>query len=109
MSLACLAAALLAGCIATGAHAQALRDPTQPPSFSEGASAGAPQGPILQSVIVSKGRTLAMIDGKAYREGDNVGGARIVAISGSEVLLRERGGSKVLKLYPDVQKKATRP
>ena len=105
-----------AGCCsaaaATTAFAQALRDPTRPPSFSESAREGearVSQGPVLQSVIVSGGRKLALIDGRTYTVGDKVGEAKLVAISGSEVVLRESGGNKVLRLTPDAQKTTAVP
>jgi hypothetical protein len=60
-------------------------------------------------VIVSGGRKLALIDGKTYTVGDKVGEAKLVAISGSEVTLRESGGNKILRLTPDVQKTTAAP
>lgn len=101
---------------ATAAYAQTLRDPTRPPSFSESAQAGelrgegrASQGPLLQSVIVSRGRKLALIDGRTYTIGDKVGEAKLVVISASEVTLRESGVNKILRLTPDAQKTSAHP
>ena len=109
MSLANLAAVLLASAcwLDTPAFGQALRDPTEPPAFVEGsARAGAPaaSGPLLQSVILSEGRRLALIDGKTYQQGDKLGDVTIAAISSNEVTLRGSAGTKVLKLYPTLQK-----
>jgi MSHA biogenesis protein MshK len=103
---------LLAVAIAAPAHAQALSDPTRPPSYSEAGRDAEPRasmGPVLQSVIVSGGRKLALIDGRTYTVGDKVGEAKLVAISGSEVTLREPGGNKILRLTPDVQKTTAAP
>jgi len=94
----------IAAVAATTAFAQTLRDPTRPPSFSESAREGEPrasQGPVLRSVIVSGGRKLALIDGRTYTVGDKVGDAKLIAISGSDVTLRESGANKVLRLTPD--------
>ena len=110
MSLANLAAVLLASAcwLDTPAFGQALRDPTEPPASVEGsARAGAaavPSGPLLQSVILSEGRRLALIDGKTYQQGDKLGDVTIAAISSNEVTLRGSAGTKVLKLYPTLQK-----
>ena len=103
---------LLALLAATTAFGQSLRDPTRPPSASESGREGefrASQGPVLQSVIVSRGRKLALIDGRTYTIGDKVGEAKLLAISGSEVILRGSGGNMVLKLTPDAQKTAVVP
>jgi MSHA biogenesis protein MshK len=103
---------LIAVSAATSAYSQTLSDPTRPPSFSESGRDGEPRasvGPVLQSVIVSGGRKLALIDGKTYTVGDKVGEAKLVAISGSEVTLRESGGNKILRLTPDVQKTTAAP
>lgn len=104
---------LVAALAATTAFSQTtLRDPTRPPSFSESVREGesrASRGPVLQSVIVSRGRKHALIDGKTYTVGDKVGEAKLIAISGSEVTLRESGGNKVLRLTPDAQKTTAVP
>ena len=110
MSAASMAAALLllaASCAWASAFGQALRDPTEPPPARFAAPAGAaaaPSGPVLQSVIVSDGRKLALIDGKTYRAGDKLGNATVAAISSNEVTLRGSDGTKVLKLYPNLEK-----
>ncbi len=109
MRRASAAAALLAAasCAWGSAFSQTLRDPTEPPSGGE--SAGSPGsaaggGTVLQSVIVSEGRKLALIDGRMYRAGDKLGDATIAAISANEVTLHAPEGVKVLKLYPSVNK-----
>lgn len=108
----CALLLLVAAAATTTAFAQALHDPMRPPSFSESGSAGesrASQGPVLQSVIVSGGRKLALIDGRTYTVGDKVGEAKLLAISASEVTLRESTGNKILRLTPDVQKTTVVP
>ena len=104
--------------VSSTALAQTLRDPTRPPAAAAASSASgplregearAPTGPVLQSVIVSGGRRLALIDGKTYTVGDKIGEAKLISISGSEVTLRESGGRKVLRLTPDATKTTIAP
>ncbi len=87
---------------------QGLSDPMQPPAFAAPASAaagGSSSGGagVLQSTLLSKGRRLAMIDGKPMKVGDRIGGARIVAIDAASVTLREAGATRVLQLYQGVE------
>lgn len=88
------------------AHAQELRDPTQPPSTAASATAASAtgqsaDGQVLQSILLSKGRRVATISGRVYRAGDRVGRARLVSISPGEVALAEGGRIRVLKLMPE--------
>lgn len=101
-----LAAVLLA--LAPQAHAQALADPTRPPSLSRLSPDGEiarPAGPMLQSIVLSPGRRFAMINGKVVSVGDRVGSATLVAIDIDSVRLREGSGTRVLKLLPDIRKR----
>jgi len=103
------AAILAAGWFSWGSAAsQVLHDPTEPPSAGPLSASAAPAeaGTTLQSVIVSEGRKLAMIDGRMYRAGDKVGDATVMAISANEVTLRGPEGIKVLKLYASLKKPA---
>lgn len=89
------------------AASQVLRDPTEPPWGSGAASpsvGSSGTGTALQSVIVSQGRKLALIDGRMYRTGDRVGDATIASISADEVTLRGPEGVKVLKLVASLKK-----
>ena len=110
MRAAFLAAGLIAAASWACAHAfaQGLHDPTEPPSGGQFASSVAPgaAGATLQSVIVSEGRKLALIDGRMYRAGDKVGEDTVAAISANEVTLRGPEGVKVLKLYASMKKPA---
>ncbi|MBI4293691.1 MAG: MSHA biogenesis protein MshK [Betaproteobacteria bacterium] len=86
--------------------AQALSDPMQPPAFAVapgGESAPAPAALVLQSTLLSKGRRIAMIDGKPMKVGDKIGTAKIVAIDATSVTLRDSETIRVLKLYQDVE------
>jgi hypothetical protein len=114
MNVLALALLLTSGVMPVSAFGQTLRDPTQPPSVSEATrpgEQGAPRasGPALQSIILSHGRKLALIDGRLYKPGDKMGDAMIVAISSGEVVLREHGETRTLKLYQDIQKTAAGP
>lgn len=97
---AALCALLAAGVAARGA---ALTDPTRPPGAGASA-AGGQAGSRLQSVLISPGRRVAVIDGKNVVVGDKVGDATVVRISESEVVLRRAQGRETLKLFPAVDK-----
>jgi len=87
-----------------------LGDPMQPPAFlraagpTAGQSAPAPAraAMVLQSTLMSRGRRIAMIDGKSLSVGDRIGAARIVAIGPASVTLREGQETRVLGLYQGV-------
>jgi MSHA biogenesis protein MshK len=99
-------------CVATATAAQALGDPTVPP-YAYGAAVSASgrgaTGPALQSILLSPVRRLALIDGRMVRIGDQVGGARVIAIDIDSVKLRRGDGISVMKLLPDVGKDGTKP
>lgn len=93
------------------AIAETLGDPTRPPAAlipAQSASATAHAAPALQSVLISHGRRIAIINGKEVRVNDLYNGARVVKILESEVVLRNGRDVQVLKLFPDVDKRATR-
>lgn len=102
-----LAICLLA--LAASAWAEVLPDPTRPPTalIPAGALAsGEAAGPVLQSVLVSRGRKIAIISGKEVKENDKFNGARVVRISDTEVVLRSGRQVQVLKLFPGVSKQS---
>ena len=94
----------------SGAQGSALSDPMRPPTVSAGAGGvggvqdEAPAGHQLQSVLLSGGRKLAIIDGATVPLGGMVGEARLVKISEIEVTLKTGDETEVLKLYPAVEK-----
>lgn len=106
-----------AGLLATGAQAQAqtptaaqgaaLHDPMRPPSAaaSGGLQEDAPAGRQLQSVLLSGGRKLAIIDGSTVPLGGRVGEARLVHIGETAVTLKTGSETEVLKLYPAIDKR----
>lgn len=91
--------------LATAVQAQALRDPTRPPGDTGPQSAeSAPAATQLQSVLIAKGRRVAVISGQAVPLGGMYGEARVVKITETEVVLKKGGETEVLKLYPDVER-----
>lgn len=87
------------------AAVEILPDPTRPPASIEGTAPATPSGPALQSVLVSPGRTIAVISSQAVRVGDKFGDAYVVKITESEVLLRSGKHVQTLKLFPGPEKR----
>jgi MSHA biogenesis protein MshK len=84
-------------------------DPTRPPASLGLARAGAiatpASGPVLQSVLISPRRMVAIISGQSVRLGEKFGEARVVKITESEVLLRNGKELQTLKLFPGMEKR----
>jgi MSHA biogenesis protein MshK len=96
---------VLALATASGAFAQVLSDPTRPPSFSPATENPRNEASRLQSVLISPGRKLAVIDGRTVKLGERVGDARVVAIAPAQVILQRGAEYQTLKLHPGVEKK----
>lgn len=86
--------------------AEELLDPTLPPP---GISASVESEKIelnqsvgLQSILISKQRRAAIIDGKIVELGARVGEAKLIEVNESNVVLKTPRGRQVLTLYPDV-------
>lgn len=84
-----------------------LLDPTRPPAAvatPAGASATEPPKPAgLQSVIISKNRSAAIIDGQTVELGGKYGDVRLIEVSDTGVILQgARGRRVVMTLFPDV-------
>lgn len=96
------------------AQGQALSDPTRPPGGSAAPIPGqasveeTPPGTQLQSVLIAAGRRVAVINGQTVALGGMVGEAKVIRISETEVVLRRGAENEVLKLYPGVEKQATK-
>jgi hypothetical protein len=106
-------AANLAACVAglafAAASAAAMNDPTRPPaSFTEAPATGVRGEPVLQSVIIGKGTRAAIIDGERVELGGRFRDSRVVKITEDEVMLSEDGATRVLRMYPDVEKKTAK-
>jgi len=83
--------------------ATALHDPTRPPSHGGAwVEEAKPKEPdwVLTSTLISPGRRLAIIDGRAVSEGDEVSGARVLQITPGGVVLRYKGKRRELGLLP---------
>jgi len=87
------------------AHAQALQDPTRPPSqfgARAGGAAAVSSQPQLQSVLIARaagGRRVAVIDGETVPLGGSFRGAQLVRMTQTEVELARGRERQVLKLY----------
>lgn len=102
-----LALALLAGSAAADALPRPLSDPTRPPSMSPETGEAQPQETRLQSILISPGRKLAVIDGKTVPLGGRVGDATLVAIGVAEVTLRRGQQLETLHLFPALKDRAS--
>lgn len=93
-----------------GAQAQALTDPTRPPSAPTGSPAAQEEaaGTQLQSILLSSGRKVAVINGNVVPLGGMVGEAKVVRISETQVVLKKGDEIEVLKLFPGVDKLPSR-
>jgi MSHA biogenesis protein MshK len=104
--------AVLVALSAVSAHAQSgLADPTRPPNAAampQGGEEQAAGGRQLQSVLLSGGRKLAVIDGSVVPLGGSVGDARVVRITETEVVLKTGEETETLKLFPGVDKQAVK-
>jgi MSHA biogenesis protein MshK len=98
---------LMLGLLASAACAESLRDPTRPTGTSivDNEAENVMRGPVLQSVLNSSGRKLAIISGQTVKQGDMIGNARVVNIRDAEVVLAQGKELQVLKLFPVVEKK----
>lgn len=98
---------MIAYSAALTAGAQGLTDPTRPPGALATATGegGATGGPVLQSVMLSPGRKMAMISGEMVVLGGRYGSARLVKLSESEAVLKDGAETTVLKLFPLVEKR----
>lgn len=100
--------------LAAGAAWAQLGDPTQPPAgFGTplGAATVAPATPAtpqLQSILVSReagGRRVAVINGQTVQQGMKVGGATVLRVGESEVVLQRGKTQETLKLFPKAAEK----
>lgn len=112
----CAGAALLAAAwlAVPAARAQGLADPTRPPAVAGTLQQGVqgeelpPAGRQLQSVLLSHGRRIAVIDGNVVALGAMLGDARVVKITDVEVVLKTGEETETLKLFPAVEKQAVK-
>ena len=100
-------AVLICVVTASTATAQALRDPTRPPSMASarGVAGRSEQSAwILQSVLISPERRYAIINGEVVKLGGSIAGAELVAVAEERVTLRTQDGLRIVHLFPDVSR-----
>lgn len=103
----CALVILLALCAAP-VYAEELSDPTRPPAIiaapvSAGIETGDGPPAGLQSIIISKNRRAAIIDGETVELGKKHGDARLVEVNEGNVVLQGVQGRQVLTLFPGVK------
>ena len=84
-------------------YGEVLSDPTQPPGVQlSGKNAGIKSAPrwVLSSTLIAPARRLATINGKTVGVGDQINGARVLAIEPARVALRKSGKQFVVTLSP---------
>lgn len=86
-------------------YAEVISDPTRPPNDLQAlGNMGSRGEPILQSILLSPGRKGAIINGEMIPLGGKFGDARLVKITETAVVLQSAEGTKLLKLYPAIEK-----
>lgn len=91
------------------AKAEELPDPTRPPASvtapvvvsGQKAGEGPPSG--LQTIIISKNRRAAIIDGQIVELRGKHGDATLIKVNEGSVVLQGAQGSQLLMLFPDVK------
>ncbi|MDY6943281.1 MAG: hypothetical protein SVU69_09750 [Pseudomonadota bacterium] len=94
----CIAMLLVLGCWSGAGYATDLQDPFQPPTA--GRTAPTPAW-VLQSILISAERRVAIINGQSALEGEHVSGAQVVAIEPNLVRIRKGGRDMMLTLNRD--------
>jgi MSHA biogenesis protein MshK len=102
---------LASGLLAATVLAQPLADPTRPTAPGTAETAPREAAPLrLESVLISPGRSVAIIDGRAVQVGDRVGDATLIAVEPSQVTLQRGAARERLTLLPPaVEKRRVRP
>lgn len=100
--------------MASTLHAQALRDPTQPPAMAgmgpEGSvTADAPLGDGGVAVVVRDGKPFLVSGTRLYGVGQKLGQFRIERISETEVWLRNGADLRKLPRFAGVQRSVSKP
>jgi len=91
----------------TSSSAEELVDPTRPPAgFGQAIPNAGPVAPILQSILISPTRRVAIVSGKTLRVGDKYGDAQLIAINENEIVLKNGKNRQSLYLYPSLRNQA---
>ncbi len=91
--------------------AEELTDPTRPPESimvpvavnAQKAIDAPPSG--LHSIIISKARKAAIVDGKTVELGGMHGGAKLIEVNEGSIVFQSKQGRRVMTLFPDVKMK----
>lgn len=105
-----MCAACMAGSPLSTVAAENLADPTRPPStlaVTGSTTDKTADVPVLQSVLISPYRKVAVINGEALQVGDRLDDARVSRIAEAEVVLVRGGRTQTLKLFPGIEKRRT--
>jgi len=95
-----IAHAVVATLLCASAHGAPFGDPTRPPGQVESAADAGPNGaPRVESILIAPDRRIAVVNGREVTVGSQLGDARVVRISESEVVIRRTGGEETLKLF----------
>ena len=104
-------ASALAMLLVSSASAQGsapLADPTRPPRVGPEGEVVVPEGPRLQSVLISPTRRTAVISGKTVALGARFGDATVESISAGAVVLKYADRRETLQLIPGMDKRERR-
>jgi hypothetical protein len=104
----CAVLLIALGLFAVPLAAEQLPDPTRPaielvPGLSEGAASQAPPPQGLQSVIISRKREAAIINGIEVERGDKFGDAVLTDVNETCVVLMGPEGRRVMHMFPTVK------
>ena len=84
-------------------YAEELPDPTRPPAIISIPTTMELPPSGLQSIIISKTRRAAIIDGETVELRGKHGDATLIEVSENSVVLQGAQGRQVLTLFPDVK------
>ena len=104
-------ASVLTMLLVSSASAQgsaSLADPTRPPAVGPAAEVVVPEGPRLQSVLISPTRRTAVISGKTVALGARFGDATVESINEGTVVLKYADRRQELQLIPGMDKRERR-
>lgn len=88
--------------------AQSLPDPTRPYGTmygKGGSSANSASSPVLQSVLITPQRRMAIISGHSVTVGEKFGEAKVIKITETEVTLAQGREVQVVKLFSELEKR----
>ena len=91
-----------------GSSGRGFADPTRAPYSGSAVAADEPSlaGPVLQSVLISTTRNVAVINGQTVPLGGKFRDATLIRITATGVELRTGSQVEVLRLFPQVDKKS---